>query len=82
MQVTIFTPTNEQLNPSTLLTSAGLRVDWTPFELGTYKIHVTLHKNPIPGSTFHVKCYDPKRVVVIPLTNNSSIRKPTKFLSE
>jgi len=82
LQVTIFTPTNEQFNPSTLLTSAGLRVDWTPTEIGTYIIHTTIHDKPIPGSPFHVKCYDPKRVIVIPPVNDSSIYKPTKFLSE
>ncbi len=80
--MTIFTPTKEQFNPSTLLTSAGLRVDWTPSEIGTYMIHVTLPGNPIPGSPFQVKCYDPKKVIVIPPTSDSSIRKPTKFLGE
>jgi filamin len=82
LQVIIFTPKNEQLDPSTLLTSDGLRVDWTPSEIGTYIIHVTLHGNTIPGSPFHVECYDPKQVIVIPPTSDSSIRKPTKFISK
>jgi filamin len=82
LRVTIVTPSNEQFNPSTLLTSTGLRVDWIPTEIGTYIIYPTIHDKPIPGSPFHVKCYDPKRVVVIPPTNDSSVYKPTKFLSE
>lgn len=65
-----------------LITSTGLRADWTPQEIGTYIIHITLHGNVIPGSPFHVKCYDPKKVIVIPPKNDSTLRKPTKFLSE
>jgi filamin len=82
LQVNISSPTNEQLNPSTLLTSAGLRVDWTPSEIGTYIIHVTLHEKPIPGSPYYVKCYDPKKVIVTPPITDSFIQKPTKFFSK
>jgi filamin len=82
LQVTIFSPTNESINPSTLLTSNGLHVDWTPHEIGIYTIHVTFHSNPIVGSPFRVKCYDPKNVIVIPPTSDSVVRKPTSFLGE
>ena len=81
LRVTIITPSNERFNPSTLLTSAGLRVDWTPTEIGTYIIYTNTQDKQIPGSPFHVKCYDPKRVIVMPPLNDSSIYKPTKFLS-
>jgi hypothetical protein len=82
LQINIFTPKNKQLNASTLLTSAGLRVDWSPSQVGTYIIHVTLHGKPIPGSPFQVKCYDPKKVIVTPPTSENATRKATKFLSE
>jgi hypothetical protein len=82
VQVTVLTPTNEQLNPSTRLTPDGLRVDWVPSEVGTYIAHVTFAGNAVPGSPFRVKCYDPKKVVVTPPTNDSAVRKPTRFLSE
>lgn len=36
----------------------------------------------MPGSPFRVKCYDPKKVIVTPPTTDSSVRKPTRFLSE
>ncbi|CAF1246383.1 unnamed protein product [Rotaria sordida] len=79
-QVTVFTPTNEKLNPSTRFTSDGLRVDWMPSEVGTYNVHVTFAGNSVPGSPFRVKCYDPKKVVVTPPINDSAVRKPTRFL--
>lgn len=82
LQITIQTPTNETLNPSTLLTSDGLRVDWTPSEVGTYRIHMNLFNNPIPGNPLLVKCYDPKRVIVTPPTTESTIRIPTKLHSK
>ena len=81
LHVTIITPKNESFNPSTLLTFAGLRVDWTPSEIGTYTIHVRLHEKPIPSSPFHVKCYDPKQVLVTRPTTDSVVRKPTKLIS-
>ncbi|CAF3819425.1 unnamed protein product [Rotaria sordida] len=80
LHVTIFTPTNEQLNPSTLLTSDGLRVDWTPSEIGTYIIHLILYGYSIPGSPFSVKSYDPKKILIIPPINDSTIGEPVKFL--
>ncbi|CAF4589549.1 unnamed protein product [Rotaria sp. Silwood2] len=80
LHITIFTPTNEQLDPSTLLTSDGLRVDWIPSEIGTYIIHMILHGYSIPGSPFYVKCYDPKRVIITPPINDSTIGEATKFL--
>ncbi|CAF3728092.1 unnamed protein product [Rotaria sp. Silwood1] len=80
VQVTVFTPMNEKLNPSTRLTSDGLRVDWIPTEVGTYNVHVIFIGNPVPGSPFRVKCYDPKKVIVTPPINDSTVRKPTRFL--
>ncbi|UJR14889.1 hypothetical protein I4U23_001873 [Adineta vaga] len=77
--VTIFSPQGESINPSALLTIAGLRVDWTPTEIGTYRIHVKLNGKIILASPFYAKCYDPKRVIVTPITNDSAIGKPTKF---
>ncbi|CAF1661453.1 unnamed protein product, partial [Adineta ricciae] len=79
IDVTVFSPTGESTTPSTLLTIAGLRVDWTPTEIGTYRIHVELNGKLIPASPFYVKCYDPKKVLVTPTTNSSAIGKPTKF---
>ncbi|CAF1278454.1 unnamed protein product [Rotaria sordida] len=80
LHVTIFTPTNEQLNPSTLLTSDGLRVDWTPSEIGTYIIHLILYGYSIPGSPLSVKSYDPKKILIIPPIDDSTIGEPVKFL--
>ncbi|CAM4895437.1 unnamed protein product [Rotaria socialis] len=80
VQVTVFTPTNEKLNPSTRLTADGLRVDWIPSEVGTYTVHVAFGGNAVPGSPFRVKCYDPKKVIVTPPTSESAVRKPTRFL--
>ncbi|CAF2820839.1 unnamed protein product [Rotaria sp. Silwood2] len=80
VQVIVFTPINEKLNPSTRLTSDGLRVDWIPTEVGTYNVHVTFAGNPVPGSPFRVKCYDPKKVIITPPTNDSTVRKPARFL--
>ena len=82
IEVTIFSPTDEQVTPSTLLTLAGLRVDWTPTDVGTYKVHVLLNGKMIPASPFQAKCYDPKRVFVTPTKIDSAIGKPTKFRSE
>ncbi|CAF5036697.1 unnamed protein product [Rotaria sp. Silwood1] len=39
-----------------------------------------LYGYSIPGSPLRVKCYDPKKVIVIPPINNSIIGEPTKFL--
>ena len=78
----MFTPTNEQLNPSTRPTSDGLRADWIPLEVGTYTVHVTFGGNAVPGSPFRVKCYDPKKITITPPTNDSIVRKTTRFLSE
>ena len=82
IQVTVLTPSNEQLTPSTRLTPDGLRVDWVPSEVGTYVVHVSFAGNAVPGSPFRVKCYDPKNVMVTPPANDSAIRKATRFLSE
>lgn len=82
IDVTVYSPAGESITPSTLLTIAGLRVDWTPTEVGTYRIHVSLNGKLIPASPFYVKCYDPKRVLVTPTTNDSAIGKPTKFRSK
>jgi filamin len=81
IQVTVQTPNNEQLTPSTRLTADGLRVDWIPAEVGTYTVHVNFAGNAVPGSPFRVKCYDPKKVIVTPPSSDSTIRKPTRFLS-
>ena len=80
LQVTILTPSNEQLIPSTLLTSAGLRIDWTPTEIGTYFIEAKSKNHAISGSPFQVKCYDPNKVILIPPIKDSSIHRRTKFL--
>lgn len=82
VQVTVFTPTNEKINPLTRLTSDGLRVDWVPSEVGTYTVHVAFAGNAVPGSPFRVKCYDPNKVLVTPPTGESSVRKLTRFLSK
>lgn len=82
VQVTVLTPSNEQLTPSTRLTPDGLRVDWIPSEVGTYHVHVSFAGNAVPGSPFRVKCYDPKNVVVTSPGTDSAIRKATRFLSE
>jgi len=82
VKVTVLTPNNEELNPSTRLTSDGLRVDWVPSEVGTYTVHVTFAGNPVPGSPFRVKCYDPKNVIVTPPTSDGAVRKPTRFLGK
>ncbi|CAF1398822.1 unnamed protein product [Adineta steineri] len=80
IEVKILSPKDEVLTPSTLLTIAGLRVDWTPTEVGTYKIHITLNGNIVPASPFFAKCYDPKKVSVAPAMNDSIVGKLTKFL--
>jgi filamin len=82
LQVTVLTPTNEQLNPTTRLTQDGLRVDWVPSEVGTYTVHVSFAGNPVPGSPFRVKCYDPKKVIVTPPTSDGAVRKPTRFVGK
>ncbi|CAF3378932.1 unnamed protein product [Rotaria socialis] len=80
LHVTIFTPSNDKLNPSTLLTSDGLRVDWTPMEIGIYRIHLTLFGFSLPGSPLTMKCYDPKKVIIKPPLRDSMIRIPTRFI--
>ena len=82
VQVVVQTPSNEQLKPTTRMTNDGLRVDWTPNEVGTYLVHVTFSGNIVPGSPFRVKCYDYRKVLVTPPTGDSAVRKPTRFLSE
>lgn len=82
LQVTIIAPNKDKYLPSTLLTSAGLRIDWTPTEVGTYHIEAHSKTHPIPGSPFQVKCYDPKRVLLIPPIKDSIIHRPTKFISK
>lgn len=82
IQVIVHTPSNEQINPSTRLTSDGLRVDWVPTEVGTYTVHVSFAGNVVPGSPFRVKCYDPKKVIVTPPSNDSAVGKPTRFLGK
>lgn len=82
IQVVVHTPSNEQLKPTTRITPDGLRVDWIPNEVGTFHVHVNFAGKSVPGSPFRVKCYDPKKVLVTPPTNESTIRKPTRFLSK
>jgi hypothetical protein len=82
VQVVVLTPTNEQLNPTTRLTPDGLRVDWIPTEVGAYTVQVTFAGNSVPGSPFRVKCYDPKKVLVTPPTNDSTVLKQTRFISK
>lgn len=45
-------------------------------------VHVSFAGSAVPGSPFRVKCYDPKKVIVTPPTNDSSVRKPVRFLSK
>ncbi|CAM4749067.1 unnamed protein product [Rotaria magnacalcarata] len=80
LHVTICTPSNEKLNPSTLLTSDGLRIDWTPMEIGLYRIHLMLFGFSLPGSPLTMKCYDPKKVIIKSPPQYSTIRIPTRFL--
>lgn len=82
IEIIVQTPHNEQIQPTTRLTPDGLRVDWTPNEVGTYVIHVTYAGNTVPGSPFRVKCYDPRKVVITPPTSDGSVQKPVRFLSK
>lgn len=82
LHITVFTPNNEPLNPSTILTYDGLRADWTPLEIGTYTVHILLNGHAIPKSPFRVKCFDPQKVFVIPPKANNIIHKPIRFLGE
>ena len=80
--MTVLTPTNEQLNPSTRLTQDGFRVDWVPTEVGTYTVQISFAGNSVPGSPFRVKCYDPMKVIVTPPTTDSAVRKATRFVGK
>jgi len=80
--VSIVTPSNQRLSPSTLLSSAGLRVDWTPTEIGTYIIEILLDGKNISGNRFHVKTFDASKVIVHLPSTKCFVGQLTKILGE
>lgn len=54
------------------------KIEWIPYELGSYTISASYHENPIKGTPFKVKTYDPKRVQVYNITDGI-IYKPNTF---
>lgn len=56
----------------------GCIVEWIPYELGNYNIHMTYCDNLVKGTPIKIRTYDPKRVQVYNL-QDGNVFKPNQF---
>ena len=79
LEIRIKTPSGQEMTPKIYKTgNEDCRVEWTPHELGTYLVNVNYCCNPVKGSPFRIKTYDPKRVQVSNVTDGFLL-KPNIF---
>lgn len=69
-----YTPKIQKLAPS----DDCCRVEWIPYELGTYTIDVVYCEHVVKGCPLKVKTYDPKRVIVYGV-QDGFVFKPNVF---
>jgi filamin len=75
----IVAPSEQEFVPKIIQTSSTeCRIEWQPYELGTYLVQVTYCDRLVKGTPFKVKTYDPKRVVVYNLKDGLAF-KPNTF---
>lgn len=81
LSVRIRAPSGQEYTPKVQKLTAGTdecRVEWIPYELGTYTIEVVYCEHPVKGCPIKVKTYDPKRVLVYSL-QDGFVFKPNVF---
>lgn len=81
LSVRIRAPSGQEYTPKVQKLASGTdecRVEWIPYELGTYNIDVVYCEHPVKGCPIKIKTYDPKRVLVYNL-QDGFVFKPNVF---
>lgn len=79
LSVRIKSPAGQEYTPKIHKTASDeCRVEWIPYELGTYTIEVVYCEHQVKGCPLKVKTYDPKRVIVYSL-QDGFVFKPNVF---
>jgi filamin len=79
LSVRIRAPSDQEFVPKMIKTNdEECRVEWTPYELGTYTIYILYCDSPVKGTPLKIKTYDPKRVQVYNI-NDGCVFKPNIF---
>ena len=78
--IRIKSPSDQEFVPKVIqISSEECRVEWTPYELGTYTVTAYYCDNVVKGTPFKVKTYDPKRVVVSDI-QDGFVHQPGRFV--
>lgn len=75
----IIAPSEQEFVPKIIQVSqTECRIEWIPYELGTYLIQATYCDRLVKGTPFKIKTYDPKRVIVYNIKDGCAF-KPNTF---
>ena len=77
--IRIKSPSDQEFVPKvSQISSSECRVEWTPYELGTYIIQAYYGEQLVKGTPLKIKIYDPSRVQVYNITDGL-VLKPNVF---
>jgi filamin len=79
LSIRIKSPSGQEFVPK--LQKIGMdecRVEWTPYELGSYTLNITYCDHLIKGAPFKVRTFDPKRVQIYNI-QDGCVFKPNVF---
>lgn len=79
LRVKIKSPSGQDFVPKIQkINQDEIRVEWIPYEIGSYNITVFYHENTVKGTPVKVKTFDPKRVQVYNI-NDGLVFKSNMF---
>jgi filamin len=80
ISIRIKSPSDQEFVPKVSQTKSDeCRVEWTPYELGTYTITAHYCDHLVKGTPLKIKTYDPKRVQVFEILDGV-VNQETKFI--
>lgn len=79
LEVKVKSPSGQEFIPKIQkINQEDCRVEWIPYELGSYSISAYYHGNTIKGTPLKIKTFDPKRVLVYNI-NDGLVFKSNMF---